>query len=90
MEVVAKGVPVPSEEGWFVIEHLGLDGCREDAHCLDVFWGSNGIEEHEAFSAIGLWLLEESLDTKEGGEFLGEVEDRRYHGRVSRWEWEVI
>jgi hypothetical protein len=58
-----------------IVEHLGLDGCREDAHCLDVFWGSDGIEEHEAFSAIGLWLLEESLDTKEGVEFLREVED---------------
>ena len=58
-----------------IVKHLGLDGCREDAHCLDVFWGSDGIEEHEAFSAIGLWLLEESLDTKEGVEFLREVED---------------
>ena len=58
-----------------IVKHLGLDGCREDAYCLDVFWGSDGIEEHEAFSAIGLWLLEELLDTTEGVEFLGEVED---------------
>ena len=58
-----------------VVKHLGFDSCCKDAHCLNIFRGRNGIEKHEAFSAIGLWLLEESLDAKEGVEFLREVED---------------
>jgi hypothetical protein len=58
-----------------VVKHLGFDGCCKDAHCLNIFRGRNGIEKHEAFSAIRLWYLEESLDTKEGGKFLGEVKD---------------